>query len=298
MRLSYNEACAMKCSTLEKDLELCEKAGFDYIEIRLDMLSVYLRNHTFQDLKDYFATHRLKPAAINALYPYEELFSDADSPEKAQAFLDRFYMAVNAASEIGSNMVIVVAPFTPDGKPYTKDENTAVSNCVRILKQLGRLAGEKGVSLALEPVGLPKSSVRTVDRAIKILDEVALDNVGCAVDCYNIYLYHKRNDFNDLRQLRIERIFAVHINNGENVPEEQMGQDKRCFADKGDVDVDTYLKVLWSMGYRGMVSIEVFRPEYWEKSPEWVIQEAFRTTANAMWMAGCLKQIPMAEYYD
>ena len=39
MKTSYNEACARDCSTLEQDLSLCEKAGFDYIEIRLDMLS-------------------------------------------------------------------------------------------------------------------------------------------------------------------------------------------------------------------------------------------------------------------
>mgnify|MGYP001516081172 CR=1 FL=1 len=34
MFISYNEACARDCSTLEQDLVLCEKAGFDYIEIR------------------------------------------------------------------------------------------------------------------------------------------------------------------------------------------------------------------------------------------------------------------------
>lgn len=42
MKTSYNEACARDCSTLEQDLSLCEKAGFDYIEIRLDMLRGWL----------------------------------------------------------------------------------------------------------------------------------------------------------------------------------------------------------------------------------------------------------------
>ena len=42
MKTSYNEACARDCSTLEKDLALCEKAGFDYIEIRLDLLRGFL----------------------------------------------------------------------------------------------------------------------------------------------------------------------------------------------------------------------------------------------------------------
>lgn len=46
MKTSYNEACGRDCSTLEQDLALCEQAGFDYIEIRLDMLRRYLQGHT------------------------------------------------------------------------------------------------------------------------------------------------------------------------------------------------------------------------------------------------------------
>lgn len=50
MKTSYNEACARDCSTLEKDLALCEKAGFDYIEIRLDLLRGWLKEHTVEQL--------------------------------------------------------------------------------------------------------------------------------------------------------------------------------------------------------------------------------------------------------
>ena len=60
MKTSYNEACARDCSTLEKDLALCEKAGFDYIEIRLDLLRGWLKEHTVEQLKEFFETHRLK----------------------------------------------------------------------------------------------------------------------------------------------------------------------------------------------------------------------------------------------
>lgn len=53
MKTSYNEACARDCSTLEQDLSLCEKAGFDYIEIRLDMLRGWLKDHTVDQLKEF-----------------------------------------------------------------------------------------------------------------------------------------------------------------------------------------------------------------------------------------------------
>lgn len=51
MKTSYNEACGRDCSTLEQDLALCEQAGFDYIEIRLDMLRRYLQGHTAEQLR-------------------------------------------------------------------------------------------------------------------------------------------------------------------------------------------------------------------------------------------------------
>lgn len=67
MKISYNEACAKDCSTLEKDLTLCEKAGFDFIEIRLDMLRKYLLDHTLEDLKAFFSKSKIKPHAFNLL---------------------------------------------------------------------------------------------------------------------------------------------------------------------------------------------------------------------------------------
>ena len=76
MKTSYNEACARDCSTLEKDLALCEKVGFDYIEIRLDLLRGWLKEHTVEQLKEFFETHRLKPHAINAVYLHQGMLPD------------------------------------------------------------------------------------------------------------------------------------------------------------------------------------------------------------------------------
>jgi len=37
-----------------------------------------------------------------------------------------------------------------------------------------------------------------------------------------------------------------------------------------------------------MVSVETFRPEYWAKTPEWVIENAYRTTYAALEKNQCL----------
>ena len=47
MKLGFNEATALECKgqSLMADLEMCEKYGFDYIEIRFDCVKDYLKDH-------------------------------------------------------------------------------------------------------------------------------------------------------------------------------------------------------------------------------------------------------------
>ena len=54
------------------------------------------------------------------------------------------------------------------------------------------------------------------------------------------------------------------------------------------MDTDSFLQTLKCCGYDGMVSVETFRPEYWAKTPEWVIENAYRTTREALERNGCL----------
>lgn len=106
MKIGYNEATAKDCSTLEKDLELCEKYGFDYIEIRLDMLKDYLKTHTSDDLKKFFETSHIKPHAMNALYIYEDLFSEKDDSIKHKEVMDDFfYWAARQHRKLDQNIL-------------------------------------------------------------------------------------------------------------------------------------------------------------------------------------------------
>ncbi len=287
MKLCYNEACGRDCSTLETDLRLCEELGFDYIEIRLDMLSRYLWTHTMGELRNWFASHRLKPHALNAVYLQGGLLSERASAGENQKFLEQFCFALYAAEELGSGAVIVVPPFSLDGGPYQGEREEAEADCVRMLSHLGRLAEERGIRLCFEIVGLRKSAVRTMDAAKRVVEAVNLPNVGYVVDSYNLYLYHQMNDFSGMASLGLERLFAAHINNADLVPEEEMAQSCRRFPDQGVVNLDNYLRALREMGYDGMISVETFRPEYWRRPPEWVVRTAYDTTREVLERNGC-----------
>ncbi|MCP0736564.1 hypothetical protein KU616_24170, partial [Salmonella enterica subsp. enterica serovar Mbandaka] len=51
----YCTAKAVSSSTLAQDVVLAERFGYDYIEIRLDMLQEWLQKHTLSELADIFA---------------------------------------------------------------------------------------------------------------------------------------------------------------------------------------------------------------------------------------------------
>ena len=56
------------------DLEMCEKYGFDYFEIRYDCIAKYIQEgHTLEELGEWFKNHRINPWAYNTLEYFNQL---------------------------------------------------------------------------------------------------------------------------------------------------------------------------------------------------------------------------------
>lgn len=289
MKLGFNEATSRDCSDLPTDLKLCERAGFDSIEIRLDMLRNYMKDHDLDELSDFFAASHLKPHAMNALYLYEKLFAQDDDPAERETAMDDFNLACRAAQHIGSRYLIVVVPLhrKPDVEgPYDAPWPEVFSNCVRILMTLGQMAAPFKVNLCLELVGHEYSAVRTVERAWDIVKAVDMSNVGLCFDACNLYLYHHLQDFSVMELVNPEKIFDVHINDADNSPMQGLMQSNRVFCGEGNIDLMDFLRVLQRLDYQGNVSIETFRPEYWSRSPQWVVDNAYQSTRSMMQKAG------------
>ncbi|MBR0290082.1 MAG: isomerase, partial [Selenomonadaceae bacterium] len=86
MKLSMNEATALNCQamSLEQDILLAEKYGYDMIEPRtMDRMRDYLAAHSIEELADFFKAHNIEPLAFNTL-----CFFNNRSPEGYQGILD------------------------------------------------------------------------------------------------------------------------------------------------------------------------------------------------------------------
>jgi len=274
MKTSYNEATAMGCSTLEKDLVLCEKYGFDFIEIRIDMLRKYLDKHSADDLKAFFDNSHIKPHAFNAIY-----INFCDDGEW-QCVMDDFLLACKVGEKIGDHYIIVCPRITP--LPCTQSEKAIFEDSVERLNKLADIGEGYGMNLAFEPVGNPGCCVRTVRQAWDIVQSIDRGNVGITVDAFNLYLYNKLSNFEDMKMIDTDKLFAVHLDDSDEKPLEQLDHSDRCFPGLGVINLKSYLGTLKEMNYDGMVSVETFRPEYWEKDPEWVIKTSYEYTKKIL----------------
>ncbi|MDD2534778.1 MAG: TIM barrel protein, partial [Eubacteriales bacterium] len=155
MKLGYNEATCMQKSTLAMDLELCEMNGYDYIEIRLDMLQIYLKDHTYNDLKAFFAKSKMKPYAFNSIENIN--FCTA---KEWQERVELFTFACESAREIGNPYIIMVPTMGPD--MANKTEREIFDDSVASLIKFADIAKPYGVKLAFEPIGDPRWCVRSL----------------------------------------------------------------------------------------------------------------------------------------
>lgn len=271
MKLGYNEATAMKKSSLEKDLELCECYGYDYIEIRLDMLQDYLKKHTVEDLKKFFKNSHLKPYAFNSIEDVN-FCTESQWEERLQLFT----FGCEISREINNPYMIIVPTMGNDMKQ--KNQSEIFEDSVEVLTKLSDIAKTFGVKLAFEPIGDPRWCVRSLRQCLDIVNAVDRENVGIALDVFNLFLFDKLKDIEDIGQVPLEKIFVYHIDDCEDWPLGVLDQCHRLFPGDGVIPLKEFSSKLKNTGYDGIASLELFRPEYWEMEPEDVIRIGAKKT--------------------
>ena len=271
MKVCFNQATTMKNSTLALDLEFCEKCGYDYIEIRLDKLRDYLKDHTVAELAAFFHSAHLKPYSFNAL-EFINFRDEAGCDEIKEGL--RFCCETGAA--IGCHKTVVVPSFDigPYSKPQIKEET------VRALHELADIAALYGMKLAFEFVGYPNCSVNTLEQAYDIVAAADRDNVGIVLDCFHFHAMNSR--WEALEAIDPAKLFIFHLDDAEDLPVGVLRDDKRLWPGEGAVDLARIFGILKSKGYHEMVSIELFRPEYWEMDIGECVKTAYEKTKAAI----------------
>ena len=180
MKIALNDATTLENATLEQELDLCEKNGYDFIEIRtMDKLPEYLQNHSLQDLNQYFEHHHLKPLALNALV----YFNNRSETDRA-GIIKEFRHMMDISDAIHCPYVVAV-PLVTQEKFFTKDIK---ASCVSVLRELSDIAAPHHVKIPVEFLGHPQATVNRFEQAYEIVQTVNRDNVGLTLDLSLIHI--------------------------------------------------------------------------------------------------------------
>jgi len=263
MKTALNGATTMKAD-LATDVSAAAAAGFDFVEIWAAKLREFLKEHSVAELKTLFAKAGVKPLSINSIEHIT--FRDAAAYKQIKTECEELS---SIAAAIGCPYIVVVPGKSPSGGLSSYE---VIEESVRVLRELASIGERHGVSLAFEFLGQKDCSVKTLELADEIVVKVNRRNIGLVIDSFHFHT--GGSTVKMIEALDPKRLFIFHINDAENLPPDQLTDAQRLLPGLGILPLREIIGAFRRIGYDGVASVEIFRPEYWERDPFELAREA------------------------
>lgn len=273
MKIALNGATTMHAD-LETDIAAAGAAGYELIEIWAAKLRKYLESHSIDDLKRLVGDSGLEPYSINSIE--HVTFRTPAEYESIKAECEELSAIAGA---IGCPYVVVVPGKLQEGA----SEESIIKESVRVLDELADISSAHGVALAFEFLGQTDCSVQTLDLSARIVEACGRDEIGLVLDSFHFYAGN--STFEALSKLDPARLFIFHINDAEDLPREELTDAHRLYPGEGILPLVELKRGFDQIGYDRMVSIEIFRPEYWSEDPFKVASRARAATIETLGLA-------------
>lgn len=270
--LGFNGATTMK-APLEADVANAAAAGFSGIELWGAKLDTYLETHSVKDLGRMLSQASLVPLSINSI-------EDATFSPDRKAVRERAVRWSKLAEEVHCPAIVVVPGVAPAGAT----ETDIVKQSVEELRELCDLVAPTGTRLVFEMIGGQGRSVFEVTRAARVVKSAERKNLGLVIDTFHAYVGGTTPKA--LGEVDLRLVDIIHINDAEPRPVAELRDSHRLYPGDGALPLGEMLSAL--KGFRGVVSVEIFRPEYWERDPKEVARISFEKTKRVLAQAGLL----------
>ena len=256
MKLSFNGATTMKAD-LPTDIRAAAAAGFDYVEIWAAKLRKFLQENSTADLKALFVENGIKPLSIKSI-EHATLRDDA-----AYAQIKSECEELSSIAEaIGCPYIVVVPGKLPPGGLSSYE---VIEESVGVLRELASIGERHSVALALEFLGQTDCSVQTLELADEIVVKVNRRNIGLVIDSFHFYT--GGSTIKMIEALDPKRLFIFHINDAEDLPRQRLTDANRVLPGLGILPLKEIIAAFKKIGFDANASVEIFRPEYWERDP-------------------------------
>lgn len=271
MRIALNGATTMRADLI-RDIFAARDAEYDCIEIWAAKLREFLKTSSVAHLRRLIEDANLEAWSINSIEHITFRSEEDYAGIKAEC---EELCAIAAA--IDCPFVVVVPGKLPEGGA-TKEE--IIEESVRVLRELADIAAKHNVALAFEFLGQTDCSVPTLELCNEIVEMVNRPNVGLVLDSFHFYV--GGSTLESILQVEPGNICVFHINDAEDLPKEQLTDAHRLLPGYGILPLKQIKAALDRIGYDRVVSIEIFRPEYWELDADVVAKEAKIATMNVL----------------
>lgn len=270
MKIALNGATTMRAD-LQTDIKAAGDAGFELIEIWAAKLREFLKTNSVSDLQKLLTETNLEPYSINSIEHIT--FRTAEDYAAIKAETEQWS---RIAGEIRCPYVVVV----PGKLPENAERLEIIDESVKVLNELADISEKHGVGLAFEFLGQTDCSVQTLDLCKEIVEKVDRKSVGLVIDTFHFYAGN--SSFEAIETLDPEKLFIFHINDAEDLPKKDLTDAHRLYPGEGILPIREIKERFDRIGYDRMVSIEIFRPEYWNESPFEVAKKAKAATEKVL----------------
>ena len=262
MKLGFNGATTMT-SPFETDVRIAGAAGYDVLEITATKLDKFLQTRTLEEARKLIAAAKLKPYAVNSI----EKINSRDSTER-QKMLARTKEISEWCKALGCPWIIAVPGPTPAGATWEQIRGETVA----VLHAMNAITAPLGINLAFEFLGFGWCSVQTVAQAWEIVKTANLPGVGMVID--TCHFFAGGSTIDSIKAIDPKKLAVFHINDVEKMPREYIEDANRLFPGDGVIPLKEIIAAVRGIGYDGVASVEIFRPQYWRRPPLTVAKEA------------------------
>ena len=237
---------------IEKEVEIASQAGYDCIEPWLGELTEYKKQgKSLKDLGKKIADAGL---TVESAIGFAEWIVNDDA--KRAKGLENAKHDMELVLELGGKRI--AAP--PSGA--TNSTDVPVEKIADRYKALAEIGEKAGILPMAEVWGFSKT-LTTLSETVRAAMLSGHPKALVLPDVY--HLYKGGSPFEDLLTLTPANFQVLHVNDYPDIPREKIQDKDRVYPGDGIAPYAQVFAALKKVGFQGLLSLELFNPEYWKQ---------------------------------
>lgn len=243
-------------------------AGYDGIEPWIREIQVYRESGgKLADLKQRLDDRGLQ---VEGAIGFANWIVDDDARRKNG--LEELKRDMDLISQLGGTR-IAAPPAGGTNEPLNLDR---VAERYATALELGK---SMGVTPLVELWG-PSATLHRLGELMYVVVECGDPDAALLLDVYHIY--RGGSDFRGLSLVDGGATKILHMNDYPDIPRDKIGDKDRVFPGDGVAPIASILRTMISAGFRGVLSLELFNPTYWEDDIEKVLAKGLKSMKDAV----------------